>query len=156
MRIVDALSLKAICIDIKAVNKEQVLEELVDLLILGGGLKKNDKMEVLNKIKDRESLGSTGIGKGIGIPHTKNGCVKKMCAAVGVSKKGIDFKSLDGEPTFIFFILIAPNEEPGQHLKTLAKVSRLLDDRFVRERLRTAKTAQDVSNVLEEEERKIV
>ncbi|MDD5634370.1 MAG: PTS sugar transporter subunit IIA, partial [Candidatus Omnitrophica bacterium] len=130
------------------------LEELIDLLIGSGGVKKNDKKEMLKKLKEREMLGSTGIGKGVAIPHAKCPKVKEMVAAFGISKSGVDFKSLDGEPTFIFFLLIAPGETPGPHLKALARISRLLDDKFVRDRLKNGKNSQEILKIIKEEEQK--
>jgi len=73
---------------------------------------------------------------------------------MGISKEGIDFKSLDGQPTYIFFLLIAPADNPGMHLKILAKISRLLDDKFVRERLRAGKDAKEIIKIIYDEDKK--
>ncbi|MGB3082015.1 MAG: PTS sugar transporter subunit IIA [Candidatus Omnitrophota bacterium] len=154
MKMVELLDPKAISVDLKSEDKDEILSELVDLLIASGGVKKPDKKDILSKLKDREVLGSTGIGKGIGIPHAKCANVKKMIAALAISKKGVDFKSLDGEPTYILFLLLAPGEAPGPHLKALAKISRLLDDKFVRDRLRGAKDSQEMLKIIKEEEQK--
>ena len=154
MNISELLSKKTVAIDLKSNNKKEVLSELIDLLISSGNISKNGKAEVLKKLQEREGLGSTGIGKGVAIPHAKCPGVKKMTAALAMSKSGIDFKSLDGEPTYIFFLLIAPGETPGPHLKALAKISRLLDDKFVRDRLRSAKSDQEILSVIKEEEKK--
>jgi len=156
MKLTDLLHPDAINVDLKSSNKDDALNELVDLLTSSGGMKKSEKSHILKKLKEREALGSTGIGKGVGIPHAKSSSVKKMLAAFGVSKKGIDFRSLDGEPTYLFFLLVAPGQTPGPHLKALAKISRLLDDKFIRERLRSAKTSTDVMDVLEKEGQKSV
>ena len=156
MKVVELLDPEAISVDIESQDKDGVLSELVDLLVLSGGIKKSDKNEILSRLKDREVLGSTGIGKGIGIPHAKCLNVKKMTAALAISKKGVDFRSLDGEPTYIFFLLIAPGETPGPHLKALAKISRLLDDKFVRDRLRSAKDKKEMLKIIKEEEQKRV
>ncbi|HNX91836.1 MAG TPA: PTS sugar transporter subunit IIA [Candidatus Omnitrophota bacterium] len=154
MKIRELLQSGAVTVKLEAKEKNDVLSDLVDLLIDSGGVKKADKESIIKKLKERETLGSTGIGKGVGIPHAKFASLKKMVGAMGISKEGVDFKSLDGEPTYIFFLLIAPGETPGPHLKALAKISRLLDDKFVRDRLRSAKTNQDVIKILEEEEEK--
>jgi nitrogen PTS system EIIA component len=77
-----------------------------------------------------------------------------MGAAFGISKKGLDFRSLDGESTYIFFLLVDPGETPGSHLKALAKISRLLDDKFIRDKLRAATTARDVLKAIKIEEQK--
>ena len=156
MNIIDLISKDAVNIDLKAQAKEDVITELVDLLVISGGIKKTEKNETLKKLQERESLGSTGIGKGIAIPHAKCPKVKKMVIAFGISKTGLDFKSLDGEPTYIFLLLVAPGETPGPHLKALAKISRLLDDKFIRERLKAAKSSTELLKIIKEEEQKSV
>ena len=154
MKLIELLNSKAISADLKAQNKRDVVSELVDLLVASGDIKKADRSVILKKLNEREVLGSTGIGKGVGIPHAKCPAVKKMVAAIGVSKKGVDFKSLDGDPAHLFFLLIAPGANPGPHLKALAKISRLLDDKFVRDRLRASKTPQEILNIVKSEEQK--
>ncbi|MBU0682663.1 MAG: PTS sugar transporter subunit IIA [Candidatus Omnitrophota bacterium] len=154
MNIVDLLSKDAIAVNLESQEKSKVLSELVDLLVGSGDIKKVVKNEILKRLQEREMLGSTGIGKNVAIPHAKCPKIKKMIAAFGISKNGLDFKSLDGEPTHIFFLLIAPGETPGPHLKALAKISRLLDDKFIRDRLLAVKNSQDVLKIIKEEERK--
>lgn len=156
MNITDFLDKSAISTDIKSQDKEGAISELVSLLAASGGIKPAEKSEILRRLHEREMLGSTGIGKGVAIPHAKCPKLKKMTAAFGLSKEGIDFKSLDGERTKIFFLLLAPGETPGPHLKALAKISRLLDDKFVRDRLKTAKNNQEVLKILKAEESKKV
>ena len=154
MNISEILGKGAVSVGLAATNKEEMLAELVDLLVESKSVKKTDKAEVLKRLKEREVLGSTGIGKGVAIPHAKCPKIKKMVAAFGVSKKGVDFKSLDGQPTYLFFTLIAPGETPGPHLKALARISRLLDDKFIRERLRSAKNDSDILSIIQIEEQK--
>jgi len=154
MNIYEILEIGAISIDLEAEEKNDVLSELVGLLVSSGKVKKDDKTEILKKVKERESLGSTGIGKGIAIPHAKSAKMKKMGAAFGISKKGLDFRSLDGEATHIFFLLVDPGETPGPHLKALAKISRLLDDKFIRDKLRSATSAKEILKIIKEEEQK--
>ncbi len=154
MNIFDLLEESAVSINLKGRKKPEILSELVDLLAKGGNIKKSGKNEILQKLEERELLGSTGIGKGVAIPHAKCPKIKKMIAAFGISKEGLDFKSLDGEPTHIFFLIIAPGETPGPHLKALAKISRLLDDKFIRDRLLAVKNSQGVLQIIKDEERK--
>ncbi|HPN73468.1 MAG TPA: PTS sugar transporter subunit IIA [Candidatus Omnitrophota bacterium] len=154
MNIYEILDKESIGIGLEAEGKDEVLTELIGLLVSSGKVKKEDRSEILKKVKEREALGSTGIGKGIAIPHAKSSKLKKMGAALGISKKGLDFKSLDGEPTYIFFLLVDPGETPGPHLKALAKISRLLDDKFIRDRLRSASSAKDVIKIIKDEEQK--
>jgi len=152
----ELLNINVISIDLRSKEKEGVLSELVDLLVRNGEIEESDKEGIICKLKERESLGSTGIGKGVGIPHAKSPFVKKLVAAFGISKGGVSFKSLDGELTYIVFLMVAPSDSTGPHLKALAKVSRLLDDRFVRDKLKSATTPDEVLNIFKEEEQKKV
>jgi len=154
MKISELLDKSSISVNLVAADKDEALSELVDLLIAAGKIKKKDKTPILKNIKEREQLGSTGIGKGVAIPHAKADNVKNMISAFAVSKKGLDFRSLDGEPTFLFFLLVAPGETPGPHLKALAKISRLLDDKFIRDRLQSASNATEVLDIFKKEESK--
>jgi len=154
MNIFDLLEESAVSVNLKGRKKPEILSELVDLLAEGGNIKKSGKSDILKRLEEREMLGSTGIGKGVAIPHAKCPKIKKMIAALGISKDGLDFKSLDGEPTHIFFLIIAPGETPGPHLKALAKISRLLDDKFIRDRLLAVKNPKGVLQIIKDEERK--
>jgi len=150
MKLVDFLSPDAITTDLKAQGKKDALEELCALLATAKKLPDAKKMVQL--LVEREALGSTGIGQGIAIPHGKNPEVKEQIAALGISKRGLDFDALDGEPVNIVFLLVAPPEAAGNHLKALAKVSRLLKDKFFRQALRDAKTADEILNIIREED----
>jgi nitrogen PTS system EIIA component len=150
MKIMDFLNKKAITIDIKAEDKEGVVRELVGLITAATGLE--NKEELTTAIMMRESLGSTGIGQGIGIPHAKCQCVKQLVAAFGISQKGVNFDSLDGEPVYIFFLLIAPEESAGPHLKALARISRILKNKHFRETLRKAKDEKEILRIIQEED----
>jgi nitrogen PTS system EIIA component len=139
MKISDFLFPKAVTAELKAATKKEVIEELVDLLIASGAFEKKIKAKLIETLLAREALGSTAIGQGIAIPHGKSENVSKLTAALGISKKGIDFDSLDGEPAYIFFLLVAPIDSAGPHLKALARISRLLKDKYFRENLKNAK-----------------
>ncbi len=154
MKIMDFLSAEAISVNLQGANKKELIKELVGLLIKSGGIKDKDKEKVAKVLLEREALGSTGIGQGIGIPHGKFGGVKKLVGACGVSRQGIDFESLDGEPVYIFFLLLAPEDSAGPHLKALARVSRLLKDKYFREILKTAKDDKALLKVLKQEDQK--
>lgn len=152
MKIMDFLNPKAINVDLKAKDKRGVIRELTEVLAAVGEIR--NKEELVRVLMDRETLGSTGIGQGIGIPHGKLPRVKKMVAAFGISKKGIDFESLDGEPAHIFFLLVAPEESAGPHLKALARISRFLKDKYIRESLKKAHDAKSVLKIIKEEDAK--
>ena len=153
MKIMDFLNKKAISANIKATDKEGVIRELVDLLVEADAIT-TKKEEIVKILMAREALGSTGIGQGIGIPHGKSPNVKTLVAAFGLSKKGIDFESLDGEPAYIFFLLLAPEESAGPHLKALARISRLLKDKYIREILKKAETEKDIIRIINDEDLK--
>lgn len=152
MKIKDFLCLDAVTSDLKAKNKEEVIEELVSLLVGSGSIEKKFKSKVVEVIMAREALGSTAIGQGIAIPHGKSDSVSQLVAGLGISKKGVNFDSLDGEPAHIFFILIAPQDSAGPHLKALARVSRLLKDKYFRESLKSAKDHKDIIELVSQED----
>jgi len=154
MKIMDFLHRKAVTVDLKSRDKKGVIRELVALAIRTGEIKPKDKESLVKILLDRELLGSTGIGLNIGIPHGKAPGVKNLIGAVGISKSGINFDSLDGEPAYIFFLLIAPQESAGPHLKALARISRLLKDKYFRDVLRNAKTEKDLLNAIIKEDQK--
>lgn len=156
MKIEEFLSRKAIGADIKSAKKEDVLRDLVDLLIASGDIDKKYRAKLVEQLMAREALGSTAIGQGVGIPHTKSECVNKLVASFGLSQKGVDFDSLDGEKVYIFFLLIAPTDSSGPHLKALARISRLLKDKYFRDSLKECKDEQSILNIiLQEDEKKI-
>lgn len=152
MKISDFLQVKAISADIKGTTKEEIIEELVGLLITAGSVEKKNKGKVVEILLAREALGSTAIGQGIAIPHGKCDCVTKLTSALAVSKKGIDFDSLDGEPAYIFFLLIAPIDSAGPHLKALARISRLLKDKYFRESLKSLKDEKAIWKLVSQED----
>ena len=152
MKIMEFLSKKAITANLKAQDKEGVIRELVDLLAKADEIK--NKEDLIKALLTRESLGSTGIGQGIGIPHAKSPNAKNLVAAFGLSQKGVNFDSLDGEPAYIFFLLIAPEESAGPHLKALARISRLLKDRVFRESLKQCKDEKSILRLIEDEDTK--
>lgn len=154
MQIMDFLSKKAITMDIKSTKKEDVVRELVESLISAGEIEKRHRNKLIDALMSRESLGSTAIGQGIAIPHAKSDCVQKLVAAFGLSKKGIDFDSLDGELAYIFFLLVAPQDSAGPHLKALARISRLLKDKYFRDTLRSCEDEKSILKVISQEDDK--
>jgi len=156
MKIMDFLSKQAISTDVQSVKKEDVIKELVDTLIEAGDVEKRHRNKLIEALMARESLGSTAIGQGIAIPHAKSDSVAKLVAAFGLSKKGVDFDSLDGEKVNIFFLLVAPQDSAGPHLKALARISRLLKDKYFRDNLRMCTDDKSViKTITQEDEKKI-
>ena len=152
MRIIDFLDPKAVSANLQATDKEGAIKELVDLLYRAGSIK--DKEKLLKILVSREALGSTGIGQGVGIPHGKCDGVKELVAAFGLSQKGVNFDSLDGEPVYIFFLLVAPEDSAGPHLKALARISRILKDKVFRETLKQCRDEKTILKLIEEEDSK--
>ncbi len=144
------ISRKAICAELTATTKEGVITELVQSLVNAGDIKAADQADIIKAIMKREELGSTGIGRGVAVPHTKHASVEKLIGTVGVSPTGLDFESLDGQVASLFFLLVSPPDRPGDHLRALENISRQLrDDMFCR-LLRQSKTIEDISQLLDE------
>jgi mannitol/fructose-specific phosphotransferase system IIA component (Ntr-type) len=142
----------AIIPELPATNKEGVIREMVEALRAAGQFRGADLEDIIRAILKREFLGSTGIGRGVAIPHTKHNSVERLIGTVALSNKGIAFDSLDGEPVHVFVLLISPQDRPGDHLRALENVSRSLrDDNFVRA-LRAAKTREEIIALLDRAE----
>ena len=156
MMIGDFLTPKAVSADLKSTTKEKIIEEMVMLLIDAGAIDKKYKNKIMEVLMAREALGSTAIGQGIAIPHGKCDCVKKIIGSLAVSKKGINFDSLDGEPAYIFFLLLAPVDSAGPHLKALARISRLLKDKYFRDSLKNVKDDKAILKLIAQEEERII
>ena len=152
MKITDFLDPRAIKVDLAAVDKEAALKELVGVLAQVKDL--GDQKAIVKALLERESLGSTGIGQGIAIPHGKTDRVKELVAVLGVSPKGVNFEALDGEQVYIFFLLVAPKDTAGPHLKALAQISRLLRDSYFCELIKRCRSAQEVFDLIKREEEK--
>ena len=152
MRITGFLCKDAIEVNLQATKKKETLKELIDKLAAAKKIKENVKEKVLQALLEREKLGSTGIGQGVAIPHAKTDKVSEIVCAFGTSKKGVEFDALDGEKVYIIFLLVAPQDSAGMHLKVLAKISRLLKDKFFRQALREAGTSGEVIKIIKEED----
>ncbi len=152
MKILDILDKRAILPQIPSHSKEGVLRDLIHVLCQVEKQVNEDRtMEIL---LERESLGSTGIGEGVAIPHGKSKEVKKILASFGRSREGLDFQSLDGKPTHLFFLLLAPENSAGMHLKALAQISRLMKDQSFRKRLLEAGSAEEIYSIFSEGDEK--
>jgi PTS system nitrogen regulatory IIA component len=151
LKILDFLSPDAILTELTATTKKGVLEELVGVLAKAGKVK--DAKATVDVLMEREKLGSTGIGQGIAIPHAKSDQSSEVVAAFGLSRRGVQFDALDGDPVNIFFLLVAPPDAAALHLKALARISRLLKDKFFRQSLRETKTPVEILKLIKDEDR---
>ena len=150
MRMSDFVVRDAIVPELTATTKEGVIREMVESLRTAGYFKASEPDDIVRAILKRELLGSTGIGRGVAIPHTKHNSVERLIGTVALSKPGVAFESLDGEPVHVFVLLISPQDRPGDHLRALENVSRSLrDDGFVHS-LEKATTRETVWSLLQE------
>ena len=149
MKILDVLQRETILADLKANDKKGALEELVDSVSHLAGTHRKELVRVL---MERERLGTTGVGDGIAIPHGKIKDLKSMIISLGLSRKGVDFDSMDNRPAHIFFLLITPENATGLHLKILARISRLLKNDAFKEKLMNAADSDEIFNVIKEED----
>jgi mannitol/fructose-specific phosphotransferase system IIA component (Ntr-type) len=150
MKFADFVCREAVRPELGAQEKEEVIREIAGALAEAGEVAEEEIDSIVKAIMKREELGSTGIGRGVAVPHTKHPSVSRLVGTVGVSHEGLDFKSLDGEKVELFFLLISPPDRPGDHLRALENISRQLrDDTFCRF-LKQAKTAGDITLLLDE------
>ena len=150
MKIAELLDPKAIVASLSATSKREVLEELSQAVVAGD--RSLNYNTVLSTLLEREKLGSTGVGDGIAIPHGKIANLPNIVIAFGKSEQGVDFDAIDGRQVQIFFLLLAPEDTPGTHLKALARISRLLKDGAFRARLMKARTESELYEVIRHED----
>jgi len=152
MKIVEFLKPELIIEDIQSQNKEEVLKEFAECLEEVLGLKAEKVFHVLT---EREKLGSTGIGEGVAIPHGKLHDLDHLICCFGRSRKGIDFDAIDNKPVHLIFLLLAPENSAGTHLKALAKISKILKDPAFRQQLLDAENAEKIYEIIKEEDDKL-
>ncbi|MCB1155142.1 PTS sugar transporter subunit IIA, partial [bacterium] len=146
MRIQEFLPIELVNADLSGDQPTSVLTELSQMIADA-----NDELDatrVLTVLEERERLGSTGIGHGIAIPHSKLPGLNSVILAVGRSARGIDFDSMDGEPTHIFFVIVAPEDSVGVHLSLLARISALAEDEYICKAMIGATTAEELRTII--------
>jgi mannitol/fructose-specific phosphotransferase system IIA component (Ntr-type) len=153
MIITNTITEACISASVQSEDKEELFAEMVEILVRGTpGM---DRDAVLQAITERESKMSTGIGKGVAIPHGKTDAVSALCGVIGISKKGIDYEALDGEPVHVIFMLLAPASSAGAHIKALQRIGTLMKDRSCYQKLCDAKTSGEVFQILRSEEERM-
>ena len=150
MKLTDFIVSEAIQPDLSAGTKEQAIQAMVASLKNCGVIPNEEEDSIVAAILKREELGSTGIGNGVAVPHTKHPSVDRLIATVALSKEGVDFASLDGEAVHIFFLLVSPPDRPGDHLRGLENISRHLRNPNFCSFLRQAKTSKEIVDLLKE------
>lgn len=150
MKFADFINPEAIKADLSANDKEGVIREMTQALLNAGKVAPGEVESIVKAILKREELGSTGIGRGVAVPHTKHPSVDRLVGTVAISHEGVDFNSLDGERVQLFFLLISPPDRPGDHLRALENISRQLRDDTFCKFLKQAKSPADIRQLLEE------
>ena len=150
MKFADFVSRDAVQANLAADEKEGVIREMAQSLLDAGKVAKNEYESIVKAILKREELGSTGIGRGVAVPHTKHASVKNLVGAVAVSHEGVDFDSLDGEKVYLFFMLISPHDRPSDHLRALENVSRQLRDDSFCKFLKQSTTSEQILQLLDD------
>jgi len=152
MKILDVLKEETIISELTARDKKGVLQELTGPVAQVSGANQDEMVRVL---LERERLGSTGIGTGVAIPHGKLGSLDSLLVGFGRSRKGIDFDAIDGKPAHLFFLLMAPENSTGAHLRMLARISRLLKDSALRQSLMDAADRHELYRLIENEDHEL-
>lgn len=150
MVLTQILELQCVKVPLEGTDKESAITELVDLLDAGKLL--TDKNDVLQAVLSRESTRSTGIGSGIAIPHGKCKGIKDLVMAIGISRQGIDFQSIDGKPVHIIVLLVSPIDRTGPHIQALARISRLMLDEDFKNKLQNSKSSQELYDLINDKE----
>ncbi|HTI50352.1 MAG TPA: PTS sugar transporter subunit IIA [Planctomycetaceae bacterium] len=150
MKLSDFVVKQAILTDLKVATKDAAIRSMVESLGASGSIKAGEQESIIAAILKREELGSTGIGKGVAVPHTKHPSVDRLVATIALSRNGVEFSSLDGEDVHILFLLVSPPDRPGDHLRALENISRhLRNDNFCNF-LKQAPSPEAVLELLEE------
>lgn len=151
MKLTDYINPESIKIDLDGEDKEEVIQELVEVLVEGASRSCGEDA-IYDSVMKREREGSTGLEKGIAIPHAKCDEVERLEIAIGISGRGIDFDAQDGRPSHLFFLMIAPSNEAGPHVQAIARIIKMLEIPGVRERLMKAGNAEKVYQIIEDVE----
>lgn len=150
MKFSDFICREAIRTNLAAGDKQSVIRAMATSLLEAGKINAKDYDSIVEAILKREELGSTGIGRGVAVPHTKHPSIDKLIGTVAISEEGVNFDSLDGEKVHLLFLLVSPPDRPGDHLRALENISRQLrDDTFCRF-LKQSKKPEDVWQLLDE------
>jgi mannitol/fructose-specific phosphotransferase system IIA component (Ntr-type) len=149
MALADLVSREVVKVPLVSRTKDELIRELVQILKDAGRIADADA--VCRGVFERESLGSTGLEKGIAVPHAKTPAVADLCIAIGISPGGVDFDSLDGEPSALFFLILAPPDKSGPHIQALTEIAGISRSNIILKALKGAKTADEVVSLFRED-----
>lgn len=150
MRFSDFVCFEATIAELQSSKRDDVIVELVSSLEKAGQLKKTAKEEIIKAVIKRENEASTGMGKGIALPHVKHQSIKDVIAAIGKSSIGIDFSALDKQPVYLVILLISPVNNPDKHLQAMENIFKVLQQEKFRKFLRQSRSAEDIEDLLRE------
>ena len=150
MKFVDFVCFEAMIAELKARDRNGVITELVSALDKAGRLGKDNREEIIKAIIKREKEASTGMGKGIAVPHVKHQAVKDVVASIGLSSTGIDFSALDKQPVYSVILLVSPADDPDKHLQAMENVFKHLQNEKFRKFLRQSRSPQQIEELLRE------
>ncbi len=153
MALTKLLKPECITLALKSDSKSDVLKEMMDLLVQGGQVL--DGKAALGAVREREKVMTTGVGRGLALPHAKSGAVRELCLALGIAKKPIDFESLDEQPVKIIFLLMAAEGSPGPHIQALSRIARLTRSDEFCQQLLEAKSREEILEVIGKAEKPI-
>ena len=150
MKLTDFVVAKAVLTDLQVDSKESAIRAMVESLKDAGEIPAEATEGIIAAVIKREELGSTGIGNGVAVPHTKHASVSRLVATVALAKNGVAFASLDGDPVYVLFLLVSPPDRPGDHLRGLETISRHLREQNFCKFLRQSRNTDDVMDLLRE------
>jgi len=148
MALIDLISPEVVKVPLVGVTKVEVIRELTQLLLDAGRIAELES--VYDALLTREALGSTGLEQGVAVPHAKTKAVRQLTAAIGIAPRGVDFQSADGQPSKLFFLLLAPPDQSGPHIQALAEIARLAKSPTFLRLLSGASSPQEVAELIRE------
>jgi fructose-specific phosphotransferase system IIA component len=149
MALVDQITRDIVKVPLTSEGKTEVIEELVDILKDAGKISDQDK--VVDAVLDREAKGSTGLERGIAVPHAKTDAVKELTISIGISPRGVEFEAFDGKPSHVFFLILAPPGQSGPHIEALSEIAKLAKSQAVISSLVNAGSPQEVVDLFRDE-----
>lgn len=150
MKLRDIVVETAITAQLQSQERDEIITELVDILVKCGAVDASLRDHLIQRVLEREQIGSTGFGCGVAVPHVKHGDIKKMVAAVGLSQTGIEFNALDNQPVYSVFLLLSPEDKPEEHLQAMETIFKHLSKDMFRRFLRQADSVEEVVSLLDE------